>query len=105
MSTTQVSNWYGVSLPEKGVMFTGSGAESSHFRDACNRFFKELHPKQHARYFPNVINGHKGRCSNLKNFQRWAGKTFRFSKSTKGDLRIFDIKSRKNSVVYRNGVH
>ena len=105
MSTTQVSNWYGVSLPGKEAMFTGTDAEKVNLRYACNRFFKELHPKQHARYFPDARNGHTGPCSNLKNLQRWTGKTFRFSKSAKGDLRIVDIKSRKNKVVYRNGGH
>ena len=105
MSTTQVSNWYGVSLPGKEAMFTCAATERVRFRYACNRFFKELYPKQHARYFPDGANGHTGPCSNLRNLQRWTGKTFRFSKSAKGDLRIVDIKSRKNKVVYRNGGH
>ena len=105
MSTTKVSNWYGVSLPEKEAMFTCAAAERVHFRYACNRFFKEHHPKQYVRYFPDAANGNTGPCSNMKNFQRWTEKTFRFSKSAKGDLRIIDIKSRKNKVVYRNGAH
>ena len=105
MSTTQVSNWYGVSLPGKEAMFACSVAEKAKFRYDCNRFFKELHPKQHDRYFPDAKNGHIGHCSNLKNIHRWSGKTFRFSKSAKGDVRIVDIKSRRNRVVYRNGGH
>ena len=88
-------------------------SESTHRIDAekvklhyvCNRFFKELHPKHHLRYFPDASNGHTGPCSNLKNLQRWAGKTFRFSKSAKGDVRIVDIKTKKNRVAYRNGGH
>ena len=105
MPSTQVSNWYGLSLPGKEVMFTGPDAEKVKFRSTCNRFFKELHPKQHARYFPDAKNGHTGTCSNLKNLQRWTEKTFRFSKSAKGDVRIVDIKSKKNKVVHRNGAH
>ncbi len=105
MPTTQVSNWYGLSLPGKEAMFTGTDAERVSFRFACNRFFKELHSKHHARYFPDAKNGHTGTCSNLKNLQRWTGKTFRFSRSAKGDLRIVDIKSRKNRVLHRNGGH
>ena len=103
MSSMQVSSWYGVALPGKEVMFAGIDAEKQQFRYACNRFFKELHPRQHARYFPAANNGHSGPCSNSKNLQRWTERTFRFSKSAKGDLRIVDIKSRRNRVVYRNG--
>ncbi len=55
MSTTQVSDWYGVSLPGKEAMFACTVAEKVKFRTTCNRFFKELHPKQHARYFPERI--------------------------------------------------
>ncbi len=105
MSTTQVSNWYGVSLQGKEAMFACTVAEKVKFRSTCNRFFKELHPKQHARYFPDAVNDHTGPCSNLKNLQRWTGKTFRFSRSAKGDVRIVDIKTRKNRVAYRNGAN
>ena len=105
MSTRRVSNWYGVSLPGKEVMFTCTDAEKVNFRYACSRFFEEHHPKQYAWNFPDAKYGHNGTCSNLKNLQRWTEKTFRFSKSAKGNVRIVDIKSRKNKVVYRNGGH
>ena len=100
-----ISSWYGVSLLGEEAMPIRTNAEKVKLRYICNRFFKELHPKQHARYFPDAANGHTGTCTNLKNLRRWTEKTFRFSKSAKGDLRIVDIKSRKNKVVYRNGTH
>ncbi len=100
-----VSNWYGVTLSGEEAMFACTDAERVLFRYACHRFFKELHPKQHDRYFPDAKNGQSGPCSNLKNLRRWTGKTFRFSKSAKGDVRLVDIKSRRNKVVFRNGGH
>ena len=103
MSNIQVTNWYGVSLAEDNALFAGNEADKVGFRYACNRFFKELHPRQHARYFPESKNGHTGACANLTNLRRWTGKTFRFSKSAKGDVRIVDIKSRRNRVVHKNG--
>ena len=102
---SSISSWYGVTLPGEETISVSTNAEKVKLRNACHRFFKELHPKQYARYFPDAVNGQSGPCSNLKNLRRWAEKTFRFSKSTKGDVRIVDIKSRRNRVVYRNGGH
>ncbi len=102
MAQMQMHSWYGVSSSDGEALFAGSPSDAQRFRYDCMAFFKKNHASQFKRYFPEANGAGKiGPCSNLKNFNKWAGKTFRFSKSAKGDLRIVDIRSRRNKLLHR----
>ena len=96
-----VYRWYGVRLQNGELLFKGSYAEVSRFRNACLEFFRELHPDRYRRHFPNS----KGRSSHGSRsepdeFDRWTTMTFEVDVTERPRIRIVHRQTGEGRIVY-----
>ena len=76
-----VRRWYGVSMGGN-VIFRGTEAEISRFRNACHRFFRKQHEDENRRFFPDAIDGQNryGACEERAEFMLRTSQVFKFEK-------------------------